>query len=693
MCPDAQLLSRLLIGELDEAEAESLEQHLCQCTLCVARAEGLSVDDPLLQDARRWAQEGTRIRVSDPVHQLIGQLRELPLRASPTAVLLRRTLEPVVAWGGLPACQPGVRQAGSLPHGPWPHVGRYRLQGELGHGGMGTVYLAEDPQLGRQVAVKVPRFGLPPEAEAVARRRFLSEAHLAAAVSHPNVCPIYDIGEDQDGPYVVLAYIDGGSLAGRLRDERRWDDLRQAVALAAQVADGLAAIHARGIIHRDLKPGNILLDGKGLALLTDFGLARGQDAAQHLTVEGTVVGTPAYMAPEQLTADLGAVDRRCDLYSLGVVLYQLLTGRLPFEGPEPHRLLYQIVHAAPPLPSARRPDLGPALEALVSKAMARRPGDRFQNAGELAEALRAWLQQTKTQGDTPLAHPHRALTPAADAPTGSMNPLRGPPPRRMRWLLLLGMGLLFSAVSMLLVGRKLNGRIDVMVWPEKHENLARVPISEPGILPLHPGDEVDYVFTLTWPAFAYVIAIDSQGKPTPLYPWKDGKWDRPPQKEKASIIASAMGQAGGLQNMWQPGWLSETIIKSKENAVLELRLPLNDGNRWPTRREAVGMETVLLLARETPLEQVVDLKDELGTLLPIPLEKSHHLAYFRNWTLWKHSDEKATEQSSAPAHEFLNGTAALIETQQELKRRVGQHFDLSCAVMYSVSGKPRAKKP
>jgi serine/threonine protein kinase len=234
---------------------------------------------------------------------------------------------------------------------------------------MGAVYKAEDPQLKRLVAIEVPRFKGTPEVRAQARQRFVREGRSAAAIRHPHVCPIHDVGEQDGWPYVVMAYIEGKSLDGKLKGIGRFADCRQAVALVLQVAQ---ALEGRGIIHRDLKPANILLDAKGQAILTDFGLARDEADPQQLTVEGSLLGTPPYMTPEQVSPRFGTVSPQTDLYSLGVVLYQMVTGRLPFEG-STTSILAQVAAEEPPRPTQLRPDLDPALEQIITTAMARRP--------------------------------------------------------------------------------------------------------------------------------------------------------------------------------------------------------------------------------------------------------------------------------------------------------------------------------
>src|SRR5437868_5816746 len=243
-------------------------------------------------------------------------------------------------------------------------VGRYRILERRGAGGMGTVYKAHDPDLDRIVALKLPRFDGPARDLTVRRQRFQREARAAAKVWHPHVCPIFDVGEHDSQPYVVMAYLEGRSLAEWLAKEGRFEDLGHAVLLVRQVLDALDAIHQRGIVHRDLKPGNVMLDAAGRAIVTDFGLARPEQDAEHLTSDGLIVGTPAYMAPEQAAGQAERIGPWTDLYSLDVVLYRMLTGRLPFEG-TPLAVLTKITQEAPPPPSRWRADLDAALEAIL----------------------------------------------------------------------------------------------------------------------------------------------------------------------------------------------------------------------------------------------------------------------------------------------------------------------------------------
>jgi serine/threonine protein kinase len=286
------------------------------------------------------------------------------------------TLPPAAPPAG--ATAPSLPEPSALPR----DFGRYRLDKQVGRGGMGAVYLAYDTLLRRPVAVKIP-LASGPLAEAV-RARFLREARAAASLAHPNICPVHDVGEVDGVPYLTLAFIAGEPLSRRLDPARPFDP-REAAALVRKVALALAEAHQKGVIHRDLKPSNIMIDDHGEPVVMDFGLARCADATP-LTQQGEVLGTLAYMPPEQISGDLAAVGPASDVYSLGVVLYQLLTGAVPFAG-DMLALLGQVTLDEPRPPSALRPGLDPRLEAACLRALAKRPADRWPTMAAFADAL------------------------------------------------------------------------------------------------------------------------------------------------------------------------------------------------------------------------------------------------------------------------------------------------------------------
>ena len=265
-----------------------------------------------------------------------------------------------------------------------PLIGRslrqYRIEEKLGGGGMGVVYRAHDTSLDRAAALKF----LPPyqSADEAATERFLVEARAAAALDHPNVCAIHEVGEDEDGRlFIAMAFYEGETLEQKL--ERGPLPIEEAWDYARQIAAGLAAAHARDIIHRDIKPGNVIVTPDGVAKVLDFGLAKLMDVT--LTETGTTLGTVAYMSPEQAQGDV--VDHRTDLWSLGVVLYEMLTGERPFRGDRTEVVIHAILHEEPESLSASHPEVSPELEALVMGLLVKDPDRRAASAEELAEPM------------------------------------------------------------------------------------------------------------------------------------------------------------------------------------------------------------------------------------------------------------------------------------------------------------------
>jgi hypothetical protein len=312
---------------------------------------------------------------------------------------------------------------------------------------MGAVYKAHDPHLDRIVAVKLPHLDGPTQDRSRRVQRFHREARLAARVWHPQLCPIYDIGEHDGQPFVVMAFIEGQSLAQRITTKGRFDDAGEAVRLARQVLAALAAVHRQGIIHRDLKDSNILLDGEGRAVLADFGLARPENDAERLTSDGVILGTPSFMSPEIAAGRADQVGPWTDLYGVGVVLYRMLTGRLPFEGP-PLTVLAKVTHENPAPPSQWRADLDPALEAIVLKALEREPGRRFQNAAEFADALERWhAVAVDSAARVRLSAGHFRPASPGEAATVAANPELSHPPRRRPRIWFRSVGWLVGAVG------------------------------------------------------------------------------------------------------------------------------------------------------------------------------------------------------------------------------------------------------
>ena len=287
--------------------------------------------------------------------------------------------------------------------------GRYRLVELLGQGGMATIYRATDSELGRDVAVKVlhPEYGHDPDFVA----RFRQEAHAAASLSHPGIVGVYDFGTDDAGPYLVMELVDGEDLAALIRRNGPLPP-RQAARLVAEVARALDAAHERGIVHRDVKPGNIMLTSNGRVKVTDFGIARAWADAR-LTLPGTTLGSVHYFSPEQALGEPATA--ASDIYSLGIVLFELLTGRRPWEGDSAASVAMARISASPPSASEIRPSVPPALDAIDRKAMAPETADRFVSAGAMADALEAFLEEGRVAGARPAGLVATGPTPPARA--------------------------------------------------------------------------------------------------------------------------------------------------------------------------------------------------------------------------------------------------------------------------------------
>ncbi|HSC77764.1 MAG TPA: serine/threonine-protein kinase [Candidatus Acidoferrales bacterium] len=299
--------------------------------------------------------------------------------------------EPVRSGIGLGATSSGLSTLVGAPEidaGMPNRVGRYELLEELGRGAMGAVYKARDPNLGRAVAVKVIlTANLTPQALAEYKKRFYREAEAAGRMTHPGVVTIHDMGEDPASgqPFLVMEYVEGVPLDKMIEDSPGGNGLplAQALEIGAQVAHALDYAHQRGVIHRDIKPANILVTKDGRGKIADFGIAKLEGA--QLTQTGQLVGTPAFMSPEQFSG--GGVDARSDIFSLGAVLYEALTGKMPFPGETVTEIIYKVVQATPAPVQKHNPQLPAEADVLLGRCLAKDPAQRYQRASALAADL------------------------------------------------------------------------------------------------------------------------------------------------------------------------------------------------------------------------------------------------------------------------------------------------------------------
>lgn len=380
-CDDSKLLE-MLQSEADDSYSSNLFEHVSQCTRCQSRLEEFAAQKS------EWKQASEILRSFSKTDD--GSSSENRGRAWRGSDWIDRP----VAW-----TESMARQLLSPPSHPemLGRISRYEVERLIGTGGMGIVFKAIDTELNRPVAIKILAPYL--SGSGPARKRFAREARAAAAVVHEHVVPIHNVETDGDSPFLVMHYVPGESLQGRL-DREGMLELCEILRIGMQVASGLAAAHEQGLVHRDVKPSNILLEhGVERALITDFGLAQTADDAS-LTHTGYHPGTPQYMSPEQARGD--AVDNRSDLFSLGSVLYAMCTGKSPFRAETSYGVLRRIIDTDPQSIRQINPAIPIWLESIVNRLISKDIGKRFATAMEVSEILKSCLAHVQHPSDMPL---------------------------------------------------------------------------------------------------------------------------------------------------------------------------------------------------------------------------------------------------------------------------------------------------
>ena len=471
-CPDEATLQKLLTGHLSGPQADDLEVHLSTCDICVATAAQLSgageSGDDLVQAIRSG---GTDMESDAAASRLIQRLKAMHADSINTQLDDTQNVNspPPVHEQTLELVEDQRTPAGELSFLDPPEaddeigrLGRFRVMEILGRGGMGVVLRAEDPHLKRDVAIKVLNIARVDRSEASAR--FLREAQATAAIDHDNIVTIHDVGEQRGMPYYAMQFLRGESLHARLARQTKLP-IADAVRIAREIAQGLSAAHAKGLLHRDIKPANVWLEeGTDRAKIVDFGLARLDDHDDtELTNSGAILGTPKYMSPEQAQGQ--AVDQRCDLFSLGSVLFHLVAGEAPFSGANVTATLIAVATAAPPDVQTLAPKCPDALKTIIDRLLEKSPDDRFAGADEVVEALAA-VEDELSVAPPPVAE---TILPDASASGRSGKPLM--------WIALAAALPLLILLSV------------IFLWRTPHGTL-RVEVDDPNLEVFIDGDQL-----------------------------------------------------------------------------------------------------------------------------------------------------------------------------------------------------------
>ncbi len=546
---------------------------------------------------------------------------------------------------------PGFAGASSSAIPP-PRIAGYEILGELGRGGMGVVYKARHLGLKRLVALKMILAGAHAGSSELAR--FRSEAEAVARLQHPHIVQIFDIGEHEGLAYFSLEFVEGGNLAGRCHGAPQ--PPRQAAQLVETLARAVHAAHRHGIVHRDLKPANILLTSDGIPKITDFGLAKQLNSHDCQTQSGAVLGTPSYMAPEQAQGKAREVGPAADVYALGAILYDLLTGRPPFQAATVWETITQVTSLEPTPPSRLQGQVPGRLEAICLKCLQKDPQKRYTSAESLADDLRQFQDDKTIEIAPPPTRPVRKnwrrwtlAAAGAAALAGLMLTV---------WLLTqtrtndVPTNGASAGTPTALTGEKpaaavLSGELVLKVWTPGPGGKRGLTVGEDDdALPVRKGELVHLEARLNQPAYIYLIWVDSQGQVDPLYPWdRDFKVLPPPTTP-------------------------QTVLNS----------PPEESRGWPVQGTS-GLETAMLLVRRTPLPEGTDLTKVVGKLSPAPLRDPKEVAV-RGFN----SDQPTGTLNRVQKRRVGPQAEQIDEPLLQLMDRLRPHFDMIRAVRFAYQG-------
>jgi serine/threonine protein kinase len=515
--------------------------------------------------------------------------------------------------------EPQNRRSATGDDGPSVVADRYQLEEPIGKGSFGVVYRATDLELGRTVAIKLRRSDTPASENRF--QNWVEEARLAAKLEHPGIVSVIDAGTQDDGTsYLVLQYIAGKTLKEHLRAEQ---PLPVSVSeLFASVADALAYAHRRGCVHRDLKPDNILIDDDGVPHIVDFGLAIHDEDRPGLA--GEVAGSPIYMCPEQVRGESHRLDGRSDIWALGVMIYESLVGRPPFQAKHLDDLADEILHRSPKPPRQIQPSISRDLEKIALKCLAKDPNQRYATAGDVANLLRQSGNRSK----------------------------------RRRWMFLVGSGTMATVLGGAWLSRKRSvesadntahvrnqSQLDLLLWRDDDW----VSLADSTVRAIHFDDQVRLHVKLSSAAYAYLIWIDAAGQIAPIYPFVRGDW-------------SAVG---------------------KQRAVRSLQLPEGEADSvWTVEGSTEGVETVMLGVRSDPHTDPAFLQD---MELPHELLQGSKLPgawWFRDGQL-----ERRPHDRKIDPIKVVQLNHAVLKWHQVIYERLESEFDELLTVSFPFRGK------